>query len=322
MSKSGYFLFLSLGFLMIILLTFGVASAQSWISSNAVWHYNYEEVGGVLGYHKIEYVKDTLLLDETCEYLEVVKQAYIPTGPPAWTYVALDPDTLAPRFTFFRNDTVFYYNEGEFSVLYCFSATSGQSWDLGVDTSYFMCSKSVVSVINTGMIYLNGQDWPVLEVISAPGSSVWLYGRIVERFGSYDNYLFPLPQNCDTNIAVEFPNFFFSCFSDDEFPLLQAGNYDCDNPLSVGISEITHSGQKSIVFPNPTTGNTFIRLLDHDPAFSYRLIIVDDLGIERYKIDISSEQTYFDISVYPPGLYHILIYTNNHLTGSMKLIKK
>lgn len=311
------------GCLKLILISFILvepAMSQTWISSNAVWYYNYEAPGGVKGYHKISYISDTVIDGRLCEYLQVVQQSYIPSGPPNWNYIPLDKDTLQPRFTFMQNDTVFYYNEDQFSILYCMNAVVGQSWDLGVDTNEFLCSRSIVNVEYTDMINLNGQYWPMLYVTSGADASFWLYGRVIGRFGAYDRYLFPLPNCCDPGIAVEFYEFFFSCFEDDDFPLIQVNNYDCDNPLAVSIDEPVQMSKTMTVYPNPASDLVYIRILSHNKKNRNQILINDFLGKEKYSMYLDQEVTALDISGFSGGIYYIILLKNGQPVERAKLI--
>jgi hypothetical protein len=307
----------------LILITFLLiepAMAQTWISSNAVWYYNYEAPGGVKGYHKISYISDTVIDGQPCEYLQVVQQSYVPSGPPNWNYIPLDKDTLQPRFTFMRNDTVFYYNEDQFSILYCMDAVGGQSWDLGVDTNELLCSRSIVYVEYTDMINLNGQYWPMLYVSSSPDASFWLYGRVIGRFGAYDRYLFPMPNSCDTSIAVEYNEFFFSCYEDDDFPLIQVNNYDCDNPLAVGINEPVQTSKTMTVYPNPASKLVYFRIHPHSMKTRNQILITDFLGKAKYSKYLNEEVTAVDISGFPGGIYYIILFKNGLPAEHTKLI--
>ncbi|MEE4257765.1 MAG: T9SS type A sorting domain-containing protein [Bacteroidales bacterium] len=299
----------------------GPSLTQTWISSNAVWHYNFEALGGVKGYHKITYLQDTVVMGEQCQYLQVIQQMYSPSGPPNWNYIPHEPDTLEPRFTFLRNDTVFYYNEDRFSILYCMDAVAGQSWDLGVDTNELLCSRSIVNVESTGTINLNGQSWPTLNISPSPDASVWLYGRVVGRFGAFDRYLFPLPQCCDPGMAIEFPVFYFSCFEDDEFPLIQMYEDDCDNPLAVGIAEPDQTKEKMIIYPNPASDKVHFRIPKYMNDDGNQIIINDLSGKEKCRIRIDAEVTTLDISDFPRGMFLILLTENDCPVEYARLIK-
>lgn len=306
--------------ILLVCLVTQTAMTQTWISTNAVWHYNFESLGGVRGYHKISYIKDTVVNGQACEYLQVIQQSYAPSGPPNWNYVPLERDTLEPRFTFMRNDTVYYYNEGAFSILYCLSAAPGQSWDLGIDTNDLLCSRSIVHVDYTDMINLNGQNWPMLFVSSSPDASAWLYGRVVSRFGAYDRYLFPLPNCCDSSISVDFQEFFFNCFEDDDFPLIQLYNYDCDNPLAVGIAEPDQMGEMMVVYPNPATQLVHLRIHSYNANHQIHIVIKNFYGQEIYSQNISDKVTHLDISGFPVGLYYIILFIDGLPVEQAKLI--
>lgn len=296
--------------------------AQSWISSNAVWHYNYEVIG-VKGFHKIEYIDDTIILNQACQYLQVINQVYWPQGPPNWNYVAGEPDTLAPQFTFMRNDTVFYFNEDKFSILYCMNAVPGQSWDLGVDTNFFtLCSKSIVNVTDKYISSINGMDMQTLVVYPNSDASVWLYGRIVHRIGSFDNYLFPQPNNCDSTIAMEFPVFYFSCFKDDDFPLVNIYDCDCDNPLALGLGEEKNRIRAFKIYPNPATDHFNLQLIPFDENAGYQLVITDLYGKQLRQSEYLSEVCRVNIAGFPKGVYLLSVWKDNSFMGCQKLIKQ
>lgn len=261
-------------------------------------------------------------MGQECEYLQVVDQGYYLAGPPNWGYYAADPDTLPPRFTFMRNDTVFYFNEDKFSILYCMNAVTGDSWDLGVDSNGFLCSKSIVNVDNTYLSNINGIDLQTLYVSPNSDASMWLYGRIVNRIGSFDNYLFPQPNSCDSSIAVDFNIFYFSCFKDDDFPLVNIYDCDCDNPLALGLGEEKNKIRAFKIYPNPATDHFNIQLIPFDANAAYQLVITDLYGKKLQQDKYSSEVNKVSISDFPPGVYLLSIYKDASFLGCQKLIKK
>lgn len=306
--------------LALILFFSSTGFSQTWISSNAVWHYNYEALGGVKGFHKIEYLKDTVMLGVTCQYLQVTDQQYYPAGPPNWGYMIGTPEILPPRFTFIRNDTVFYFNQDKFSVLYCMNAQAGDSWDLGVDTSVWSCSESIVHVDDTWTTTINGQNWPTLFVYPDPDASVWLYGRIVGRLGSFDNYLFPQDQNCDSTIAVDFAVFYFSCFKDDDFPLINIYDCDCDNPLALGLGEYANTTRSFSIYPNPAVSSVSLDIVPFDKQAAYRVRINNLYGQQLSEIICRDSGTDIDIGFFPTGIYMVSLYKEGIFMGCQKLI--
>jgi hypothetical protein len=299
-------------FLASLLIPF-VMLSQSWISDNAVWHYGYFNLMEA-GFDKIEYVSDTVIGGHQCEYLQVTRHRYYSTGG-GW--IPAGVNTLDPQFTYFSNDTVYYWNNSKFDILYYFGAQPGDNWSLGVDTNMLSCSESIVNVDSIGTIELNGEIYRWVSVSPEPNSSSYLSGKIVERFGAYETYLFPLMQCCDSNIIVEFDVFDFQCFEDDEFNLVKVGVDDCDNPLAVGIDE--EVSPKIYIGPNPTNGYLLVNISDKETG---TLSVYNSLGAEIESERITEEQLVIDLSGQPEGIYFLKYIGEECKTSTFKVIKK
>jgi hypothetical protein len=286
---------------------------QSWISDNAVWHYGYFNLMQG-GFHKIEYVADTIIEGHQCERLEVTQHTFYPYGG---NWLPGPVVALEPRFTYFNNDTVYYWNDTRFDILYCFAAQPGDSWDLGIDTNELSCSKSIINVDSVGLIELNGETYRWISVSPEPTSSYYLSGKIIERFGSFETYLFPLMQCCDSNIIVEFDVFDFHCFEDDDFELLMMGVDDCDNPFAVGINEREEA--EIYVGPNPTSGFLLISVPNEEAG---TLAIYNSLGVRISDEHIHDGQHMIDLSGHPDGIYFLKYLGKDLCASTFKVIKK
>lgn len=64
-------------------------------------------------------------------------------------------NTLEPEFTYLSGDTVFRYKNNKFNILYNFGAQPGDTWDLGIDTNQWLCSKSIIEVDSVKTITIN-----------------------------------------------------------------------------------------------------------------------------------------------------------------------
>ncbi len=287
----------------------GNIHAQVWIEQGAVWHYNY---GNLMegGFIRITNEKDTLINGQKCEQLQPVQFKF--TWDQYGNIYFLDSIPWKSEYTYTHGDTVFYLENGSFYVLYNFGAQPGDSWDLGVETNYWSCSDSRAVVDSIGTTILNGQELRWISISHTEGSSVALDGMAIERFGAAENYLFPVERNCDSNIIVEFNSYDFSCFQDNEFPLINMTDKDCEFLLTSGHNNIVV--QEVMVFPNPTKNQ--INILVHGPA---DIELFDHNGL--LFIRRSNHQGKLDISKLSRGVYFLRIILDNHICMK-KIIKE
>ncbi len=284
--------------LAIILLICGInLKAQVWAEQTSVWHYSYWNIGEG-GFIKIEYNSDTVLLNRNCQKLEVLRYRFF--SIPNVGMIFAGAMHLNPEFTSVSGDTVFYWINNEFRVLYSFNAQVGDSWDLGVDTNgNFLCSKSIVVVDSIGTMLINNKMRRWLHLRSIDSSSVVLNGKVIEGIGSTKDYLFPVIHNCNPAICPEIDNMQFLCFES-----LNLGSYNPVNTICepyLGLENI--KSKDIIIYPNPATDYIYIEN------------ITEKAKIEIYKMDGMLQQSTnvnstINIRNLHEGLYLVKIQTD------------
>ncbi|MCF8388929.1 MAG: T9SS type A sorting domain-containing protein [Bacteroidales bacterium] len=280
--------------------------SQVWVDEGAMWHYSYFNLMEA-GYFKITYEKDTLINGKHCQQLLPVQHKF--TWDQYGNYLYLGAVNHAYEYTYQNGDTVFYFQNGEFYILYNFGAQAGDTWDLGVDTNNLSCSKSIVQVDSTGTMEFYDETYRWISLSPLEGSSVGLKGMAVERFGALDNYLFPFDRCCDSNMIVEFPVYGFSCFQDNRFPLYNATNKDCDFPSFTGEGSPL---PKISIYPNPT--RDFIYILG---IHNFELEVYNPYG----KLMIRKQNMVsLDLSKFSKGIYFLKIYLEGEVM-TKKIIK-
>jgi len=297
--------------LIVIFLSFSfIANSQVWISKGAVWHYEWSGVGSG-GFESIEYVKDSLIDNKLCNKLMPINYHFVATQN--HEIVLLRQDTLPSRYTYVSGDTVFHLVNDKFYVLYNFGAKPGDSWNIGVDTNIFKCSESIVKVDSIGTIIINSETFRWISLSTLPYSSMGLYGKVIERFGAIEDYLFPIYRNCDTTIAVDFNAYTFSCYQDDTFPLYNVINKDCEYLLTIGIPE---PEQVFEVYPIPTKGKLFFSRESSSGLF---IRIYTVTGKEVFSQHTTSNEV--DLSDFKQGVYFLRIDDKYKKTFIRKIVK-
>ena len=240
--------------LLLVCFTLSPVFGQTWISSNATWHYNFEELSGtsVQGFYKYYYDHDTLLAGKNCQVIEgKIYEFY--TWP---TVQFLDSTELLPRYTYVSNDTVFYWNNDQFFVLYDFSAEIGDTWIISTTGSGSCEDTSRVEVVDKSTITLNGQLYRTITLEPVDSSSYGLTGTFCEKFGLMSSdlpwHLFPRIMFCDGTIVEWYYNS-FKCYEDDDFSLYNPSGTDCEYLLTHLAIEEDQSQNFLTLYPNPAT---------------------------------------------------------------------
>jgi len=283
-----------LTFILFLLFTFSL-KGQVWIGHGAEWHYN---VSGLMegGFIKINYTEDAVIDGHVCQKLVPVSYRF--TSDQYHNIIFLGTATLPYQYTYSSGDTVFYYKNSSFYILYNFGAQPGDTWNLGTDTNSWLCSDSYALVDSIGTININGNIYRWLSLSYLNNSSVVLSGKAIERFGSTGGYLFPVLNNCDTTIFVDFDIISFACYQDSTFQLYNVTGKDCEYLLSIE----NYKGLEFSIYPNPTSGiiqvkGNVIKTIEVYDYTGNKVLERNDSG----KIDLGGE---------PDGLYLLKIETD------------
>lgn len=286
-----------------------------WISHGAVWHYQWGGLGG--GNDKIVYESDSLIYGKNCQKLVTYRSYYGQTGP-FQPITLLWSDTLPSNYTYNNGDTVFYLNNNSFNVLYNFGTQVGGNWNLGVDTSGALCSKSIVKIDSIGNTPISAINYRHLYLSDSANSSVGIEGKIIEHIGSM-NYLFPTGRNCDPQIVVEFLIFSFSCFQDNTMSYKVVSAEECENPFHVGVIDLSVTSNDIRCYPNPVGDKLNVDFLNEK---NYIISIINLTGEKIIETTNNGKQTLsLDINFLKSGVY-ICKFENKGKKILKKIIKK
>ena len=302
-------------FLLLILLLPAVVFSQKWINEGAVWHYAWSDGGGFGGgFMKVNYEKDTLIQGNNCQKLNPLYYRFMSDQYHETHFTGTTSQT--PQFTYSSGDTVFYFHHNTFSVLYNFGAKVNDTWDLGVDTNNLLCSKSIVQVDSIGFININNQNLRWIAVSPKDGSSVGFQGKILEKIGSIDNYLFPKANNCNINEMDESGYGDFNCFQDNSFSLYNVIGKDCEYLLN--NEEITVTNQNISIFPTSAHNYFFIQ----NNNLNIGIENVQAMDIQGKEYAVTTNDNTYEINTLSNGMYFIKITLSTGDLSFHKLLKE
>ncbi len=182
-----------------------------WFHPGAIWNYNYYSLGG-FGTEIIEYAGTETIGGETCAKMQVTT---LNNHFGAYYY------TYKNEYLFSRNDSVFYWDQTYFRLLYDFTRQPG-------DTIWLTNSPNTYAVVEaTGDttwqgIPLQYQDLVLVNTIF--GSDTFLTPtRVYERLGGSHLILWDIESPLTEIFYV------LDCYADDEYP-----NPDCESPFAPG----------------------------------------------------------------------------------------
>jgi hypothetical protein len=178
----------------LILLFFSIHSfAQNWADSGATWHYGYS-VFSIEGFVELTYEGDTLM--QGIEAKKIAKRLnYINLSTGEVTLDLIE----GYEYMYADSDRVYQLIDDQFEVLYDFSVQTGDTV-LVYNNDFIEDSVNCDSVgrsfvTATGVEVINGEElrWYTLENVD--GSSYNLEGKIIEKIGNSESYMFSSP-NC------------------------------------------------------------------------------------------------------------------------------
>jgi hypothetical protein len=221
---------------------------MNWAPEGATWHFSYGEVC-FNGYNMTEVHGDSIVGGQQCKVLKSHIYGYACGG--AYTSFMLEDE-----LTYADTDRVYHWTGDSFEILYDFLLVPGDIYVVG---AYSPCEEGdSLLVTETGVLNINGVDlryYDVQHLNDFFGGSI--YGRIVERLGPIESYLFPLP-HCLMDIMQSGP---FRCYQDAEFGVYSSNVFpNCDY---LGMNDISAT-KEMISYPNPTSSNLTIQLPNTD----------------------------------------------------------
>jgi hypothetical protein len=281
-------------------------NAQIWVKPNATWHYDFNTLG-YGGFMKIQHIADTVIESKNAMVFETTVTAF--TTNMNYVVIFGFSDTLQRNYTYVSGDTVFYWRNNKFEVLYNFSEVEGGGWMLGTETQeMYMCDDtSTVDVIDSEIINISGTNYKSLTLQSTELSPYKFQGKFNERFGAYEgnspwSFLFPNFASCDPGIVVEYYTFWFKCFQDDELFYNPSGE-DCEYYLNhLGLAGLENNSVK--ISPNPVNSNENITI---NAQGNYTIFDIQGKAIQKGQVENNSVRL---INV-ESGIYFFILENEN-----------
>lgn len=291
-----------------LFLTYGFS--QVWIDSSATWTYDYWNVSEQ-GTIRWEYTRDSIIQGRNSQ---IIKQTKFRYGGP-FSGVINEGEV----YTTVSNDSVFYWRDNQFLLLYDFGASIGDTWLVSIDSADSACEDSAfVEVINIGSTIINGNNLRTLTLQLNSNSFRGVSGVVTERFGSPSGLSFgflPGYFGCQGSSTIyEFSQLTFRCYEDKTFSNYNPSGKNCDTLTANSINEI--DSQNLILYPNPTNDNLRIDLPNNKISNISIIDIYGKLLSQHY-----STQN-IDVSNLISGVYYLRVVTDKEIIITKPFVKE
>jgi uncharacterized protein YlzI (FlbEa/FlbD family) len=277
----------------ILALPFGVFS-QEFAPIGAIWHNSQTTWINpeLITYKTIESLSDTTINGMDCKKLIEVERFYSDTVN---TFI---------HYMFSANDSVFFYKDNSFHLLYDFGAEAGDT----IVLDYYLTSEGtplLMIIDSTGTIDINGEQRKIQYVSCGDGIFIEFGGPMIEGIGS-TYFLFPTydgtvngPLRCYQDEVIGlYINYFYSNFG---------WNYEDCNQI---ITDIVEPGSSNaiVTYPNPSLNRIYIK--NPNPSSEYRINDINGNLIEQGQLDLSGEISIQDLT---KGTYILQLITDNQV---------
>lgn len=258
---------------------------EPFAETGAIWHYSMAtDNSEVLAYKTISHVSDTLIEDKLCS--KMLEQDYEQSlGSQVFHYM------------YQRNDSVYFYKDGNFYLIYDFGAEAGDTITLGYYTTYSGAPLKMI-INSTETIMVDGMPTRVQHITCGDGIIIEFGDKVIEGIGS-TSFMFPT-----LDMSKDGP---LRCYADDNTATFYNPYYngtlwngeDCTQ-IIVSINELPTT--RHILFPNPA-GESF-RIDGLTVSTTYKVYSTSGNLIEEGPIAPAAS---VDINDFKPGVYFIQV---------------
>ena len=284
---------------------------KSWPPDSAEWYYEVQSLFGCypcyISYQNSKIVGDTIILSKECKILQKYNASEI-----------CDNMGNITEFIYEENNKVYWYNRilEHFTLLYDFSAKSGDSWEIFVNS----CSL-IVNIDSISSLFINNQDYRVQHVSD---ENHYFTGDIIENIG-HTTSMFPKDiywvcqgVGCDSDFING-----LRCYLINDIIVYKKDENPCDTTYQIFISIKENKCNSISFYPNPLRETLNIDIKNSGELYSDELYynLFNSTGT-MIKGGLLPKSKSLNLSGLKPGLYSIHLLLDNKIIHKQKIIKQ
>lgn len=287
-------------FLLILIAVSTQNYAQEFAPIGAIWHYTQGTINpDITSFKTIESISDTNINGTQCKKLCEVERY-------------LDTLNVSSIYMYSEHDSVFFFADNDFHLLYDFGANSGDTIILDYFiTGYGTPLKMIID--STGTIMVSGQARKIQYITCGDGFFIEFGHHVIEGIGN-TYFMFPTYDGTMDGPLRCYQDDSTSLFLNPFHPNYGWNHQDCEEIIT-GIAE-SKSSENVSVFPNPTKNKISITNIDKETTYK-----IFDINGRIILQGIISESNEINIEVFSEGVYFLELEHENMLTVR-KIIKK
>ena len=287
-------------FLLILITVTTQNYAQEFAPVGAIWHYTQRTINPDLtSFKTIESISDTSINGIQCRKMIEVERY-------------LDTTNVIYHYMYSENDSVFFFAENDFHLLYDFGANTGDTIILDYFSTYNGTPLKMI-IDSTGTIIVNNQEKEIQYITCGDGIVIEFGNHVIAGIGN-TSFMFPTldgsingPLRCYQDNSTDL-------FLNPFHPTYGWNHQDCEEIIT-SIEE-AEKGSRITVYPNPSTNN--ISITNVNQPIEFRILDINGKLIEKGVLQVSSE---IRIKELPNGIYFIEL-QNENIRIIRKIIKK
>ena len=283
---------------------FAPFGAEWYFSKLEDWNPPYE------GYVKFTSVKDTIINDTLAHTIQRIY--YTSHGE-----IEHWPDDYIHQ----SGDTIFYFREGKFRILYNFSLEKGDTMQFYYNEVNPCGNEEKIGYVIIDSVYIQTiNDVDLKTFLCSPvENSPWEYYKIAEGIGHYSGFYPEFNNTCDIEDFIpEIGE--LRCYSDDEVDIVNIWNKPCDTIINYNVFIDEYKTNNCfIIYPIPSDQQVIIKSNDSNKYIKYIEIysMSEEIILKKYMCE---DNCSIDISSILSGLYLIKIVSETDLISIQKLI--
>lgn len=274
--------------------------AQEFAPIRSIWHYTQWTINPDLtSFKTIESNSDTTINGIQCRKMIEVERY-------------LDTTNVIYHYMHSENDSVFFFAENDFHLLYDFGANTGDTIILDYFSTYDGTPLKMI-IDSTGTIIVNDEERKIQYITCGDGIVIEFGHHVIDGIGN-TSFMFPTLDGTMNGPLRCYQDSIIDLFLNPFHPNSGWNHQDCEEIIT-GIEE-TESIKTISVFPNPTKSSISIKNIDRETA--YKIFNINGKEIKQGVISESNEISIKELS---KGIYFIELENENILTVK-KIIKK
>jgi hypothetical protein len=283
--------------------------SQGWAEVGAIWHYTQMTINpDLISYNTFESMANDTINGIPCKRMIEVDRYW-------------GDSIIKTHYTYSENDSVFFFKDDEFHLLYDFGAIEGDTVIIGYYTTA-SGDPLLMFIDSTSTIDINGESRIIQYVTCGDGLVVEFAEEVIEGIGG-TYYMFPVYDGQSYGALRCYEDSIIGLFLSPYHPNFWWNFEDCDQIIT-DIPEL-ESNSRMLVYPNPFTTSTTIEYeLKGISGIQFTVYNLQGVVVyekEDHVVQAGSHKVIWSTSHLPAGMYYAVLRSEEGVSV-VKMVKE